>query len=377
MSAPDPVELLRELVATPSLSGAEESVARLVANRASSWDLPTERVGRNVVIRVGHGRGPRLLLNSHLDTVAPVAGWSHDPFAPTELEGRISGLGANDAKGSVAAMVVAAASLNADALPGQVVLALTVDEEIGGGGDGLERLVAALGPLDAAVIGEPTGLDICCAQKGLLILEVETSGVARHAAHAHRLPGANAITEAARAILAVDGWQPGPEHPLLGPPTCHVTTIEGGTRRNVIPDQCTFTLDIRTVDAGATDDIVAEVARRTGGEVRVWSDRMRPFDTDRASPLVRAAQRARPQARLIGSATMSDAVWTRHLPTIKVGPGATERSHTAGEYITREELADGVRFYRRLVEELFRRAADEPSAKGVIIGHRLAGGGRQ
>lgn len=360
MTDPEPVDLLRELVATPSPSGGEEAVASLVASWSSARGLAAERAERNVVIRIGRGRGPRLLLNSHLDTIAPVAGWPHDPFTPTERDGRISGLGANDAKGSVAAMLAAAASLDAAALPGQVVLALTVDEEIGGGGDGLERLVGSLGPLDAAVIGEPTGLDICCAQKGLLILEVETAGEARHAAHAHRLQGANAITEAARAILAVDGWHPGPEHPLLGPPTCHVTTIEGGTRRNVIPDRCVFCLDIRTVDEGANEAIVAEVARRTGARVRIRSDRMRPFSTDRSSPLVNAARHARPQARLVGSATMSDAVWTRHLPTIKVGPGASERSHTAGEYITRQELADGAGFYGRLVEEFFRRSVDAP-----------------
>ncbi len=353
-SPPDPVALLKELVTIPSPSGDEGALAVLIVERASSLSLQPEMCGRNVVIRVGPENGPRLLLNSHLDTVAVVAGWSHDPFTPEEREGSISGLGANDAKGCVAALLCAVAGLAADDLPGQVVLALTVDEEIGGGGDGLERLVSELGRLDAAVIGEPTSLEICVAQKGLLILEVESVGVARHAAHAHRLPGANAITAAARAVLALDGWSPSEDHPLLGPVTCHVTTIAGGTRRNVIPDRCAFCLDIRTVDERDNARIVDEVRRLTGTEVRVRSDRLRPFSTSTDSALVRAAQRARPQASLVGSATLSDAVWTRHLPTIKVGPGATERSHTAGEYITRDELAEGVDFYGRLIEEYFR-----------------------
>jgi acetylornithine deacetylase len=239
-----------------------------------------------------------------------------------------------------------------DRLPkGEVVLALTVDEEIGGGGDGLEKLIHELGPLDAAVIGEPTNLDICCAQKGLLILEVETSGVARHAAHAHRLPGPNAIQEAARAIAALDGFSPGPEHPLLGPTTCHVTTVEGGTRRNVIPDRCVFCLDIRTVDDDDAGDIVDEVRTMTGAEVRIFSDRLKALNTDPDSVLAQAAVRARSESQIIGSATLSDAVWTRHMPTIKVGPGRTERSHTAGEFVTRSELEAGVVFYARLIEE--------------------------
>lgn len=348
MTSPDPVALLKDLVTVPSLSGNEGAIARLIFERATAWGLHAEIAGRNVIIRVGPRSGPRLLLNSHLDTVAPVTGWPHDPFTPAEREGRISGLGANDAKGCVASMLCAAVHLATTNLQGQLVLALTVDEEIGGGGEGLERLVAELGDLDAAVIGEPTGLDICVAQKGLLILEVETTGDARHAAHAHRLPGTNAIAEAARAIAALDGWSPGFDDPLLGPVTCHVTTIEGGTRRNVIPDRCRFCLDIRTVDGDGNETLVAEVRRRTGAEVRVRSDRLKPFATDPNSAVVHAAREVRPEARLVGSSTLSDAVWTRHLPTIKVGPGETERSHTAGEFVTVDELEQGVEFYRRL-----------------------------
>jgi acetylornithine deacetylase len=310
-----------------------------------------------VVIHVGSDEGPRLLLNSHLDTVAPVAAWSHDPFEAQEVDGRISGLGANDAKGCVAALLCVVAGLAGRELPGQVVLALTVDEEIGGGGEGLEQLIGELGELDAAVIGEPTSLDICSAQKGLLILEVETRGDARHAAHAHRLPGTNAIEEASRAIAALSGWDPGPEHPLLGPATCHVTTIEGGTRRNVIPDRCVFCLDIRTIDNDSIPSIVDQIRSLTGAEVRIRSDRLRSFSTDLDSSIARAARRARPQSEIVGSATLSDAVWTRHLPTVKVGPGHTERSHTAGEFVTRSELDEGVVFYLRLIEEFFAQAA--------------------
>jgi acetylornithine deacetylase len=349
---PDPAALVRELIAVPSQSGDEARLTALVAERAGQLGLPVEQVGRNLVIRVGAAGGRRLLLNSHIDTVAPVDGWRQDPFTP-RLDGeRIIGLGANDAKGPVAAMLCAVAGCSSGDLPGQVVLALTVDEEVGGG-DGLVWLIDRLGPLDAAVIGEPTGLDICRSQKGLLILEVITSGDARHAAHAHRIPGRNAIVEAACAIERLAAWQPEHDHPLLGPVTCQITTIAGGSRRNVVPDRCSFTLDIRTVEGVGTRDLVRRVSEISGAEVQVFSDRMAPVETSEDAGVVRAACRARPASRVVGSATMSDAVWTRHLPTVKVGPGATERSHTAGEYITVAELHEGVAFYQRLIHEYF------------------------
>lgn len=350
MTQPDPFELLVRLVAIPSPSGEEAALAAFVLAWARSHGIDAEPRGRNVVARVGRRGGPRLLFNSHLDTVAPVAGWPHDPFSPRVEGDRLSGLGANDAKGCVAAMLCAVASLAPEAIDGEVVLALTVDEEVGGG-EGLQAIVHDLDPFSAAVIGEPTGLDLCCAQKGLLILEVETSGEARHAAHAHRLPGRNAVVEAARAIGRLDGLRPGRTDPLLGPTTCHVTTIAGGTRRNVIPDRCTFTLDVRTVDADAAEEVVTVVREVSGGAVRVVSDRLKPVSTDPCAAIVQAALRVRPGAEVLGSATLSDAVWTRHRPTVKVGPGQSERSHTAGEFVTRDELEAGMGFYRRLATE--------------------------
>jgi acetylornithine deacetylase len=349
---PDPVALVEELIAVPSQSGDEARLAALVAEWATHHGLPLAQQGRNLVIRIGAGDGRRLLLNSHLDTVAPVAVWHQDPFTPRRDGERIIGLGANDAKGPLAAMLCAVAGCHDTGLPGEVVLALTVDEEVGGG-DGLVWLIDRLGPLDAAVIGEPTGLAICSSQKGLLILEVLTSGDARHAAHAHRLPGRNAIIESARVIASLAEWDPGYQHPLLGPVTCQITTISGGSRRNVVPDRCSFTLDIRTIDGVSTDEIVRRIEELCDAEVRVLSDRMRPVETAEDAEIVRAVCRARPHSRVVGSATMSDAVWTRHLPTVKVGPGATERSHTAGEYITVAELQEGVAFYQRLIKTYY------------------------
>lgn len=349
MKKVEPARLLEELVAIPSTSGQEAAVASRIVEWAGERGLAVETWGRNVVLVKGRGPG-RLLLNSHLDTVPPAAGWRTDPFRPTRQGSRIVGLGANDAKGCVACMLCALDLLEDGELGGEVVLALTVEEETGCG-DGLESLVPELGRLDAAVIGEPTGLDVCRAQKGLLVVEVETRGTARHAAHAHAIPGPNAVVEAAGAIDALEGISFGEPHPLLGPVTCQVTTIRGGERHNVIPQRCVFDLDIRTVNGIATAEIVSRIVERTGARVHVRSERLRPFETDEGDPLVRAALAARPGARVVGSSTMSDGVWTRHLPTIKAGPGLSERSHAAGEFVTVEELEQGVAFYAGLVRE--------------------------
>jgi acetylornithine deacetylase len=344
----DVAALVQELVATPSLSGQEAEAAALVARHAERQNLSVTRVGPNVIVTVSGAKpGRRLLLNSHLDTVAPVAGWTTDPFKPQLAGGKIVGLGANDAKGCLASMLCAAVAAAPGIKRGELVLALTVEEETGG--KGLEAIIGTLGRIDAAVIGEPTGLHICVAQKGLVVLEMITSGTARHAAHAWRLPGKNAVTEAARAILKLEGWQPGAAHPLLGPVTCEVTKIDGGTRSNVIPDRCVVTLDVRTIPGLRPETVANQVSERTGAEVRVKSGRLEPMETDAKADIVQHARRALPEAPLVGSATLSDAVWTRHVPTIKIGPGETERSHTAGEYVTTVELDAGVRFYSQLI----------------------------
>ncbi len=353
MASMEPVPLLQRLVSIPSVSGAEGELASEILAIATTCGLRAERRDRNLVITAGRPGDKRLLFNSHLDTVAPVASWKTDPFTPLKTDDRITGLGANDAKGCIASMLCALQRCAHIELPGEVVLALTVDEEIEEVNEGLETLIGRLGKLDAAVIGEPTNLSICRAQKGRIVLEVETSGLARHAAHAHMISGKNAVVEAAKAIMMLQGWQPNEAHPLLGSPTCEVTTISGGEKQNVIPDTCVFCLDIRTTNDASASHFAATIEEMTGGVVHIVSDRLKPFETGENADIVAAAKEARPGAPVVASSTMSDAVWTRHLPTVKIGPGKTERSHTAGEYITLDELLEGVGFYEKLIHAYF------------------------
>jgi len=349
-----PAQLLQALVAIPSVSGDERLIADTVSGWAEGWGARVQRKGHNVWFSVGTGPR-RLLVNSHLDTVKPCAGWTYAPHAPEWREDRLYGLGSNDAKGCVTGMLVAARALLEEGVPegGEVVFAFTAEEETGG--DGLGPLLPELGPLDAAVVGEPTGLRPCTAQRGMLLLRCTAHGRSAHVAHAHSAQAVNAIHMAASDIAVLSELR-FPSHPLLGEARAQVTQISGGLARNQVPDTCEFFVDLRTTPS--MDH--AEVAQRIGGmlrsEVKVHSARYLPKATSDAQPIVRAAVKAS-GAEPVGSSTTSDWAFLGDLPAVKVGPGDTLRSHLADEYLTRAELEAGAAFYTRLLRGYFEEVA--------------------
>jgi acetylornithine deacetylase len=356
MLSGDLVDLLSRLVRAKSLSGEEGPAIRVVEAELDRNELKPQRMGGNIICRIEFGQGPSLMFNSHLDTVPPTSGWTFDPWEPVVKEGRLYGLGANDAKGSVAAMVRAAAELKANPPPGGVLLlAFTCQEETGG--EGLEWVLPQMARPDAAVVGEPTRLDVCTAQKGLIILELTARGTSCHAANAHRVPHRNAIYVAAEDIVRVRDCRFERLHPLLGAITCQVTLVSGGIRRNVVPDACRWTVDIRTTPAYTHDEIIACFQGMVESEVAVRSARLLPYETSRDSAIVRAALRAREGARICGSDTFSDLAFFAGIPAIKAGPGRTEVSHTADEYLEIDQLAEAAGFYEAMARHYF---AGEP-----------------
>jgi acetylornithine deacetylase len=294
---------------------------------------------------------PLLLFDTHLDTVPPAPGWSRDPWQAEASEGRVCGLGANDAKAAVAAMIAAFLIFQEVELPFTLALALVEGEETRG--TGTEAVLAELArrgrPPTAAVVGEPTGLDLAVAQKGLMVLELVAEGQACHAAHAARLGARNAARHLARDLVALEAVDFGPPHPRLGPITLEPTQLRAGTARNVLPGEASAVLDVRTTPALPASEVVARVRRMVGGRVEVLSDRLLPRETPADSPLVGAARRARPESRLIGSPTLSDLVFMAGIPALKCGPGRSERSHTPDEYVLESEILEGARFYSRLI----------------------------
>lgn len=346
--------LLEKLVATPSVSGAEGALADFLQDLLASHGATVHRSGHNLWFEIGQ-QGARLLLNTHLDTVPPCAGWQGDPFKPEWRNGRLHGLGANDAKGCLAAMTMTALHLLERGLDhGRALFAFTVEEETGG--KGIATLLDPWGDLDGAIVGEPTGLQVCAAQRGMLMLRCAAKGEAAHAAHAHALGAVNAIHRAARDIARLDGLRFEP-HPLLGETRAQVTMIQGGQARNQVPDTCEFFVDLRTTPNLDHEALASAIAESLESDTSIHSARYLPKATDPSHPLVRAALDAAGRKGPVGSATTSDWAFLGHIPTVKVGPGDTHRSHRADEYLTLAELEAGIAFYGSLVPAFLKEPA--------------------
>lgn len=325
------VDLLRDLVATPSVSGDEHAVADLLQAWFEARDLPVRRDERNLEIRIrGRAHGPVLLFNSHLDVVPPGEGWLADPFVPRFAGGRMIGRGANDAKGSVAAMAHAMVAL-ARTPPdrGEVVFAATCEEERGR--QGLERFLPSLGKLDAAIVGEPTGLQPAVAQNGLLILELTARGRAGHAARPHLAE--NAISIAARDIAALEALEWTPTNPHVGAMTLAVTQIQAGHAHNVIPGECKVVVDLRTIPEIPPREVVERVRATVRSHVHVRSDRLAPVRTPEGAAVLDAVLAVLPEVTPFGSPTLSDWAHLAGVPAVKLGPGISEVSHTVEEWV--------------------------------------------
>lgn len=352
--------LHRAITAIRSISGEERELADFLESWWRRRGFAPQRLGNSLLLLSASPAGalvasagelPVLLLDTHLDTVPPAPGWTRDPWDSLPVGGKVHGLGANDAKASVAAMTAAFAAFAEVELPFTVALALVEGEETRG--TGTEAVLAELDRVGrrpvAAVIGEPTGLDLAIAQKGLLVLELVARGDACHAANAQALGAANAARRLAHDLVALEAVDLGPPHPRLGAVTVEPTQLRAGAARNVVPGEATAVLDVRTTPALPAAEVVARLRQAVAGEVRVLSDRLAPRETPAAAAVVEAARRARPGARLYGSATLSDMVFMAGIPAVKCGPGRSERSHTADEFVWESEVLEGARFYTRLI----------------------------
>ncbi len=321
-------QLLEFLVSTPSVSGDEAKLANDLSTILSKEGFRIQREGNSIWCSLGKGERPHLVLLSHLDTVPPCGGWDSPPFKPHLEDGKLIGLGANDAK--------------------------VADEERGG--EGIRTIKPKLGQIDAALVGEPTGLQVCTSQRGLLILRCTAHGKAAHAAHAHL--GENAIHKAARDIsrLAAVEFE---AHEGLGATRAHVTQITGGLARNQVPDRCEFFVDLRTTPNLDHAAVIAEIGARLESEVTVHSHRYEPVATNASELVVRAALEVAKASASVGSATTSDWAFLKGIPAVKIGPGNTNRSHRPNEYLLLSELEAGATFYSRFVHTYFRMAAAE------------------
>lgn len=350
-------QVLKFLVAIPSLSGAEDDLAGQLQEMLRTEGFAVQRTGNNLWFSVGNEARPHLLMLSHLDTVPACEGWASEAQSPLVAGEKLTGLGANDAKGCVAAMILAARALCAETLSGRVTFAFVAQEETDGAG--IRETLPQLGLLDAAVVGEPTSLEICAAQRGMLILRCTAHGEAAHVAHGEL--GENAIEKAARDVARLADMQFEP-HATLGVARAQVTQISGGRARNQVPDRCEFFVDIRTTPNLDHARLAALIGDALESEVVVHSSRYEPVATDLAEPIVRAALAAAGKGEAIGSSTTSDWAFLRGLPAVKAGPGDTARSHRPNEYLLFSELEAGARFYRDLARAYLASKLKEEAA---------------
>lgn len=340
----------KTLVETPSLSHNERAIADLVEARLREAGAEVWRVGDNVIARAGEG--PRILLNSHFDTVPANAAWTRDPWKADVEDGRIFGLGSNDAKASVAAMTAAFIDVVQQGGPCETVLMLVPEEETGGNGTetALPWLQKELNwKPQGAIVGEPTNLQIGTEQKGLMILELAALGDACHAANAGALNAVNPVWQLAEDLAALMAVDLGEKHPKLGSTTLQPTVLSGAAVHNQVPAEASAILDVRTVPGLSHAEICRRIRGAVTGVVRERSTRLAPYACAEDAPIVAAALAARPGSKTFASPTMSDQTFFQGIHAVKCGPGVSNRSHTADEYVTVEELLEGASFYRAAI----------------------------
>jgi len=342
------IALLKQLIAIESFSKTEHQAADAINRFFEEKGMRTARLLNNVWIknRHYHPSKPSLLLNSHHDTVRPNAQYSMNPFLPEIKEGKLFGLGSNDAGGALVGLLACFLEFyNRTDLNFNLIYAATAEEEISGK-NGIELLLPHLGNLSFGIVGEPTQMQIAVAEKGLMVIECVARGISGHAA---REEGKNAIYEAMRDIEWFRTFRfPKVSH-TLGPVKMTVSMIHAGLQHNIVPASCTFTVDIRTTDQYSNAEVLEIIKANTSCDIAPRSLRLNPSVIEATHPLVRAGVQI--GRSLYGSPTTSDQA-LMNFPTIKMGPGDSARSHTADEFIFLQEIEEGIELYIRLLNTL-------------------------
>lgn len=339
------IGLLKSLIAVPSFSRAEDGTAGVLAHFFAQKGLPVQRLGNNIWVKSANWDAdkPTLLLNSHHDTVRPVEGWLRDPFGPAVENGRLYGLGSNDAGASLVSL--AAAFLHAQAaadLPWNLIFLASAEEEISGA-QGVSLAFPQLGPIHCGIVGEPTGMRMAVAEKGLLVVDAEAKGLAGHAA---RDEGVNAIYLAMRDIDFLKNYRFERESDLLGPVKATVTQVEAGTQHNVVPDRCRFVVDVRTNECYTNEEVFAILCQQLHSELHARSFRLNSSSIPLSHPLVRRGTAL--GLPCFGSPTLSDQALLP-FPTLKIGPGESARSHSADEFVYLREIEEAIGIYGQLI----------------------------
>lgn len=344
------VELLKVLVSTPSISREESDATDKLQHfieRGAPVRFDMHRHLNNIwCIAPGYdATRPTLLLDAHIDTVKPVAGWSKHPFTPIVDGDIIYGLGSNDDGASLVTMLQVFYQICQNPQNYNTIFLASAEEEVSGK-NGIEAVIPLLPPISCAIIGEPTGMEPAIAEKGLMVLDCTAKGVAGHAA---RNEGVNAIYKAIEDIDWFRNYKYPESSPLLGDVKMTVTQVNAGKQHNVIPDSCSYVVDIRSNECYSNSELLDIIGSNVSSEVKARSTRLNSSSISAEHPLVkRAVELGR---KPYGSPTLSNQALLS-IPTLKMGPGDSSRSHTANEYIRISEIREGIKLFAEMLDGL-------------------------
>ena len=342
----DAVELLKELIAIPSVSRDETKAADKLAEYLTKWGLPYGREGNNLWVGCPNwdNNRPTVMLNAHIDTVKPVNSWTRDPFTPTQEGDMLYGLGANDCGGGLVALLQAYRIMLQRQRSFNILFVASAEEEVSGA-NGLSRVLPLLPQVNVAIVGEPTGMQPAIAEKGLMVIDGYAHGKSGHAA---RNEGVNAIYEALDDLVWLRDYKFRKVSPLLGATKMTVTVVESGTQHNVIPDTLHFIIDVRTNEFYQNEYLFNFLCKKmTKCELRARSFRLHSSAISAEHPLIKRCIERGMQP--FGSPTLSDQA-LMPFPSFKLGPGESSRSHSANEFIKISEIEQAIETYVGLLD---------------------------
>ena len=338
------IELLKNLIETPSFSSEEDQTAILIENWFKTNNIPFERANNNVWAynKYFDKNKPTLLLNSHHDTVKPNTAYTNDPFQAFVEEGKLFGLGSNDAGGALVSLLATFTHFyNNENLSHNIVIVASAEEE-SSGKDGLNSVLQHLPHLELAIVGEPTQMELAIAEKGLLVLDVNVKGTASHAAH---INPDNSIYNTLKTIEWFRDYKFEKVSEVLGPVKMTVTQINAGKQHNVVPADTNLVVDVRVNDKYSNSEIYETIKQHVNSDkvnVIARSLNLNSSSIDKNHPLVQAGIAL--GRTTYGSPTLSDQS-VLYCQSLKMGPGDSPRSHTANEFIYIHEIQEGIQIY--------------------------------
>jgi len=341
------ITLLKQLIAVSSFSKEEDKTANLIEIFLRSKGIASHRKLNNVWAFSKHfdQSKPTILLNSHHDTVKPNSGYTLNPFEAIEMDGKLFGLGSNDAGASLVSLLAVFTYFYEKEGAYNFIFAASAEEEISGV-NGIELILPELGKIDFAIVGEPTQMQLAIAEKGLMVLDCKAVGVAGHAA---REEGVNAIYKSLESIEWFQSFQFPKISETLGPVKMTVTAIHSGAQHNVVPDVCEFVVDVRTTDVYSNEEVLKIIKENVDCKVEARSMRLNSSSISSEHPVVKAGIEL--GRKTYGSPTSSDQALI-NFPSLKMGPGDSARSHTADEFVYVAEIKEGIELYIKMLNKI-------------------------